>query len=99
MDAGVTRDDAICGYSTLSVDTRGALFIERGYRAAETRATVRRPTAHDLEHMSLISDAAGRHTMGMTDEGDFEVGLENALRGLRVLLAEHRDRQPGSAAS
>ena len=98
VDAGFSRDEAIYGYSALSVYTRGALFIERGYQAAEKRPTVRRPTAGDPAHIPLISDVASRHTMAMTGEDDFEFGLENSLRGLRVLLAEHRAGQPGHVA-
>ncbi|MCW2678297.1 MAG: TetR family transcriptional regulator [Modestobacter sp.] len=99
VDAGFTRDDAMYGYSALSVYTRGALFIERGYQAAEQRPTVRRPTSDGLAHIPLISDVASRHTLVMTDEDDVEFGLENAIRGLQVLLAEHRAGQPEPSAS
>jgi AcrR family transcriptional regulator len=96
VDAGFSAESALYAYSCLSVYTRGALFIERGY-ALSGRPTIRPDEAR--EGLPVLDGLRGRHTLAMTDPDDFEFGVENILRGLRVLLADEQAAGTGGNLS
>jgi AcrR family transcriptional regulator len=86
--AGFSGDSAAYAYASLSVYTRGALFLERNW-AASARPAVMAPGAFgDTPGLTVLTSVQERHHLSMTGEEDFRFGLENAIRGLRVLLED-----------
>jgi AcrR family transcriptional regulator len=97
VDAGFTSESATYAYFTLSVYTRGALFVERNLTATGFQNTGSSPRAPLAAGMPVLSSEISKHSWYMVSEDDFEFGIENTLRGLRELLAADR-RAAGLAA-
>jgi AcrR family transcriptional regulator len=91
--AGFTADEATTAYFTLSVYTRGCLFIERNMRTIEDTEGGGHPKAHLAESMPVLSSVIGRYGSNMIGDDDFAAGVENNLRGLRTLLASRKPQR------
>lgn len=91
VEAGFSTESATYAYFTLSVYTRGSLFVERNLRANEDLSDVSsHPRAQLAAKMPVISTQAAKHSWYMVSDDDFDFGIENNLRGLRTLLAADR---------
>lgn len=90
VKAGFSPDAAMYAYSTLSVFSRGHLFLERSW-AASGRPEMAPEAFGSTPGLSVLPTMAEQHTMSMTSDEDFEFGLENSIRGLRLLLDEQAD--------
>lgn len=88
--AGFTPDTAMYAYSTLSVFARGHLFLERSWTASG-RPELAPEGFGSMPGLTVLPTMAHEHTMSMTSEADFEFGLENHIRGLRLLHDEESD--------
>jgi AcrR family transcriptional regulator len=84
--AGFPPDTAVSAYGTLSIYTRGSVAMAR------TAGAEGRPPAGTGSHEGLPDSVLPRpqhpDPLSTTGDEDFEFGLENALRGLRALLAD-----------
>ncbi|MCU1533391.1 MAG: TetR family transcriptional regulator [Arthrobacter sp.] len=89
--AGFTPDAAMYAYSALSVFVRGHLFLERRWVASERPDLTAQSAFSNTPGLSVINGLSRSHTMSMTSDDDFEFGLENSIRGLRLLLDEEAD--------
>jgi hypothetical protein len=94
LRAGFTADAAMYAYSSLSVYTRGVLFLDRTWATSMRPREVGPGTFATLPGLDALADAGERHTLSMTGEEDFRFGLENAIRGLRLLLADLQGDEP-----
>lgn len=88
--AGFTPDTALYAYSTLSVFARGHLFLERSFTASGRPEKATQPF-RDIPGLTVLATLDQPHTMSMTSDEDFEFGLENTIRGLRLLHDEESD--------
>ncbi|MEV8546510.1 TetR family transcriptional regulator [Streptomyces sp. NPDC051572] len=100
VEAGFTEESAAYGYFTLSVYTRGSVFIQRmlrGHRLDLADETHKRTTV--AAGMPILSRELPKHSWYMVSDDDFEFGLENNIRGLDSLLAADRARtlEPATA--
>ncbi len=97
VSAGFDEDSATYAYFTLSVYTRGSLFLERLARSRGVDpAAYRHPMVGTVAEMPVLSRELLTHSWAMVSDEDFQFGLENNLRGLRSLLAA--ERKPSRAA-
>ncbi|WP_167760508.1 TetR family transcriptional regulator [Blastococcus sp. CT_GayMR16] len=90
VKAGFTPDAAMYAYSALSVFSRGHLFLERSWSASGRPESASEAFA-STPGLTVLTAMAQPHTMSMTSDEDFEFGLENSIRGLRLLLDEESD--------
>jgi AcrR family transcriptional regulator len=98
--AGFSDEQASSTYNSLSVYTRGALALERGWQSSsppdETASAVGLLTVEGMQSpVALV-----RSTLHAPCDEDFEFGLDNMLRGLRALydgIASKSTRVPGSS--
>ena len=90
VKAGFTPDSSMYAYSTLSVFSRGHLFLERSW-SASGRPEMAPDGFGNTPGLSVLATMTQQHTMSMTSDEDFEFGLENTIRGLRLLLDEQSD--------
>lgn len=90
VQAGFTPDAAMFAYSALSVFSRGHLFLERSW-AASGRPEMAPEALGNTAGLTVLTTMAQQHTMSMTSDEDFEFGLENSVRGLKLLLDEQSD--------
>jgi AcrR family transcriptional regulator len=89
--AGFSTESATYAYFTLSVYTRGSLFLERNLRANVDLSDMSgHPRAQLAAMMPVMATEAMKHTWYMVSDDDFDFGIENNLRGLRTLLAADR---------
>jgi AcrR family transcriptional regulator len=100
VDAGFSPDSATYVYFTLSVYTRGSLFLERMTRSRGVDpAAYRHPRLELVDGMPVLSREVRIHSWTMVSDDDFEFGIENNLRGFRALLsAERRAAKAGADA-
>lgn len=98
VDAGFSEDSATYAYFTLSVYTRGCLYIERSMRpmGIDLQAPHRRATLASTT-MPVLARELKSHSWYMVSDDDFEFGLENTLRGLRSQLATDRKQARSGA--
>jgi AcrR family transcriptional regulator len=89
--AGFSPDVAMYAYSTLSVYTRGVLFLERTWAASGRSEPSAAGAFASTPDLAVITALTQPHAMSMISEEDFEFGLENNIRGLRLLLDEQAD--------
>jgi AcrR family transcriptional regulator len=89
--AGFTPDTAMFAYSALSVYARGVLFLERTWAASGRSEPSAEGAFANTPGLSVITELAQPHAVSMTSEEDFEFGLENNIRGLRMLLDEQSE--------
>lgn len=91
VDAGFSEDSASYAYFSLSVYTRGSVFIERMARKWGIDPAVGRYKDQKLvATMPVLSRELPAHSWLMVSDDDFDFGIENAIRGLRPLLAADR---------
>jgi AcrR family transcriptional regulator len=96
VKAGFSEDSATYGYFTLSVYTRGCLFVERMMRGNGINTTAaEHPRAQLAAMMPVLSRELKMHSWYMISDDDFHFGLENTIRGLRSLLTA--DRRKGAS--
>jgi AcrR family transcriptional regulator len=86
--AGFAPDTAMYAYSTLSVFARGHLFLERGQVTSERPAPPSLGAYPNTPGLSVLRGPAQPLRLSMTGDDDFEFGLENSVRGLRLLLED-----------
>jgi AcrR family transcriptional regulator len=96
--AGFSTESATYAYFTLSVYTRGSLFVERNLRAEGLVDAHSSPRAQLAAKMPVMSTEAEKHSWYMVSDDDFEFGIENNLRGLRTLLTADRKAAKDAAA-
>jgi AcrR family transcriptional regulator len=97
--AGFSEESATFAYFTLSVYTRGCLFVERSMRASRIdQGLTPHPRAQLAASMPVLSRELQLHSWYMVGDDDFAFGIENNLRGLRALLASDRKQARTRAA-
>jgi AcrR family transcriptional regulator len=90
--AGFSEESATSAYFTLSVYTRGCLFIERSMRVEGRDVSAPgHPRAHLSADLPVLSKEMRKRSWYMVDDETFEFGLENHIRGLRAVLAADRE--------
>jgi AcrR family transcriptional regulator len=89
--AGFSDESATHAYFSLSVYTRGSLFIERSLRAGGINpGAALNPRVQLAAAMPVMSHEVARYNWYMVSDDDFHFGLETILSGLRTLLAADR---------
>lgn len=95
VGAGFTPAEALQAYNALSIFVRGSNFIDRSREAgghvqgfaADLKRTL---GAGEAETLPALTAAVRASEASVDDE--FEFGLENAIRGLRAVLADKAAR-------
>lgn len=98
VDAGFSESSASYAYFTLSVYTRGSVFIERMARNRNIDPATDRFRRDELvAKMPVLAHEVPAHSWLMISDDDFDFSIENTIRGLTSLLAADREKTRGAA--
>lgn len=94
VTAGFPPETAMDTYGSLRVFTEGAIMMERLVLESEDPPLTAGPAADEVAGLEVLPRLAPTRRLTSSAEQDFEFGLENALRGLRVLLEDLLAEEP-----
>jgi AcrR family transcriptional regulator len=97
VDAGLSPDDAWQAYATLSVYTRGSVFLARRTYSGEPPHL--NPSSMNVPELAVLASLHGQPDLSMASEEDFRFGIDNIVRGLRALIVGERDETHGRRRS
>jgi AcrR family transcriptional regulator len=87
VSAGFPAEVAMSAYQSLSMFTEGSIAMARGAAARGRAGSAETGTPSDPE-LQVLPLLARPHPWSWGEDEDFAFGLENAIRGLRALLAQ-----------
>ncbi len=97
--AGFPPDEAMNAYAALSVFTRGSAALARIADDGAAVADVAAGPFEEAPRLRVLPQLDRPHPLAMTGDEEFEFGLENTLRGLRVRLQDLLADEPCAQAA
>jgi AcrR family transcriptional regulator len=94
VDTGFQPDAAMHAYQSLSIFTEGSVARARNAAANERQSGATTTAFADMPDLRVFPLLRQPHPLSLGSDEDFEFGLENAIRGLRSMLADSHVELP-----